>query len=78
MPYLWRAVDQEGEVLETYVTKTREKAAALSFMKKALERRAIGPPLVAAESLSTYRPSRCATLAGAVHNVENQLLTLPR
>ncbi|VVT10691.1 hypothetical protein ERY430_50155 [Erythrobacter sp. EC-HK427] len=36
MHYLWRAVDQEGEVLESYVTKTRDKQAALSFMKKAL------------------------------------------
>ncbi len=37
--FMWRAVDQEGEVLESYVTKTRDKAAALSFMKKALTRR---------------------------------------
>ncbi len=36
--YLWRAVDHEGEVLESYVTKTRDKAAALRFMKKALKR----------------------------------------
>jgi putative transposase len=28
MRYLWRAVDHEGEVLESYVTKTRDKAAA--------------------------------------------------
>jgi putative transposase len=36
--YLWRAVDQEGEVLESYVTKKRDKAAALAFLKKALKR----------------------------------------
>jgi len=35
--YLWRAVDQEGEVLESYVTKKRDKKAALKFMKKALK-----------------------------------------
>ena len=28
MRYLWRAVDHEGEVLESYVTTTRDKAAA--------------------------------------------------
>ena len=39
MVYLGRAVDHEGEVLESYVTKRRDKAAALSFMKKALRRR---------------------------------------
>lgn len=36
--YLWRAVDQEGEILESYVTKTRDKKAALAFMKKLLKR----------------------------------------
>jgi putative transposase len=38
MHYLWRAVDQEGEVLESFVSKTRDKAAALKFIKKALKR----------------------------------------
>jgi putative transposase len=33
--YLWRAVDQEGEILESYITKTRDEGAALTFMKRA-------------------------------------------
>ena len=36
MVYLWRAVDQEGEIFESYITKTRDKEAALRFMKKTL------------------------------------------
>ena len=36
--YLWRAVNHEGEVLESYVTKKRDKKAALKFMKKAMRR----------------------------------------
>jgi putative transposase len=36
--YLWRAVDHEGEILESYVTDTRDKAAALKLIKKALKR----------------------------------------
>lgn len=36
--YLWRAVDHEGEVLESYVTKTRDKKAALKFLKKSMKR----------------------------------------
>jgi putative transposase len=36
--YLWRAVDHEGEVLEAYVTKHRDKAAALRFLKKLMKR----------------------------------------
>jgi len=38
MVYLWRAVDHEGEVLESYVTKKRDKSAALVFIKRALKR----------------------------------------
>jgi putative transposase len=38
MVYLWRAVDHEGEILESFVTKKRDKTAALTFMKKALKR----------------------------------------
>lgn len=38
MVYLWRAVDQEGEILESFVTRKRDKSAALAFMKKALKR----------------------------------------
>jgi putative transposase len=34
--YLWRAVEHEGEVLESFVTKRRDKKAALKFLKKAL------------------------------------------
>jgi putative transposase len=36
--YLWRAVDHEGEVLESFVTKTRNRKAALQFLKKTLKR----------------------------------------
>jgi len=38
MHYLWRAVDHEGEVLESFVTKTRDKKAALKFLRKAMRR----------------------------------------
>lgn len=36
--YLWRAVDHEGEILESFVTKTRDRKAALKFLKKAMHR----------------------------------------
>ena len=38
MHYLWRAVDHEGEVLESCATKKRDKAAALEFLKKMMKR----------------------------------------
>ncbi len=36
--YLWRAVDHEGEVLESFVTKRRDKKTALKFLRKSLRR----------------------------------------
>ena len=36
--YLWWAVDHEGEVLESFVTKTRDKKAAFKFLKKAMRK----------------------------------------
>ena len=39
MHYLWRAVDHEGEVLESFASKERDKPAALKFMKKLMKRR---------------------------------------
>lgn len=38
MHYLWRAVDHEGEVLESFVTKSRDKKAALKFLRKAMRK----------------------------------------
>ena len=35
--YLWRPIDHEGEVLEAYVTKTRDKAATSTLLKKAMK-----------------------------------------
>ncbi len=51
--YLWRAVDHEGEVLESYVTKTRDKQAALTFLKKAMKRYG-APRTVITDRLRSY------------------------
>jgi len=53
MHYLWRAVDHEGEVLESFVTKTRDKAAALKFIKKAMKRHG-NPRAIVTDRLRSY------------------------
>jgi putative transposase len=52
--YLWRAVDHEGEVLESYVTKSRDKRTALAFMKKAMKRHGL-PERITTDGLKSYR-----------------------
>ncbi|OXE37619.1 MAG: IS6 family transposase [Phenylobacterium zucineum] len=52
--YLWRAVDHKGEVLESFVAKKRDKAAALKFLRKALKRH--GPArTIVTDRLRSYR-----------------------
>ena len=51
--YLWRAVDHEGEVLEAFVTKKRDRKAAIRFLKKAMKR--YGRPMaVVTDGLPSY------------------------
>lgn len=57
MHYLWRAVDHEGEVLESYVTKTRDRAAALRFMRNTLKRHGKAEKIVT-DGLRSYPAMR--------------------
>ena len=50
---LWRAVDHEGEVLESYVTKRQDRKAALKFLRKAMKRYG-GPEVVVTDKLRSY------------------------
>jgi putative transposase len=52
--YLWRAVDHEGEVLEAYVSKRRDRKAALKFLKKAM-RRYGQPRVLVTDRCPSYR-----------------------
>ena len=51
--YLWRAVDHEGEVLESYVIKRHDRKAALKFFRKTMKR--FGPPhVIVTDLLRSY------------------------
>ncbi len=51
--YLWRAVDHEGELLESYVTKSRNRRAAVRFIRKALKRHGT-PEVIVTDGLRSY------------------------
>ncbi|MDR3511382.1 MAG: IS6 family transposase [Caulobacteraceae bacterium] len=54
MHYLWRAVDHEGEVLESFATKERDKTAALKFMKRLMKRHG-SAKAITTDGLRSYR-----------------------
>ena len=53
MHYLWRAVDHEGELLEVFATKHRDRRAALKFLKRAMKRYG-GPKAIVTDRLRSY------------------------
>ena len=52
--YLWRAVDHEGEVLEAYVSKHRDRKAAFVFLKKIMKKYG-APKVIVTDRLKSYR-----------------------
>jgi putative transposase len=64
--YLWRAVDHEGEMLEVFATKRRDRKAALRFMKRAMKRYG-RPRSIVTDRLRSYRAA-----LKIIGNVDNQ------
>ena len=52
--YLWRAVDDEGEVLDMLVQRRRDTRAALRLMRKLLKKQGFVPKLLVTDKLRSY------------------------
>ena len=50
--YLWRAIDQNGEVLDVLVQAKRDKRAALKLMRKLLKKHGFAPRTIVTEARS--------------------------
>ena len=49
--WLWRAVDDEGEVLDLFVQRRRDKAAAVKLMRKLLKKQGFAPDVLVTDKL---------------------------
>ena len=52
--WLWRAVDDEGEVLDLLVQRRRDKAAAVKLMRKLLKIQGFAPDMLVTDKLRSY------------------------
>lgn len=52
--YLWRAVDDEGEVLDVMVQKRRDHVAALKLLKRLLRNQPVEPEAIVTDGLASY------------------------
>jgi putative transposase len=52
--YLWRAVDQDGNVLDILVQSRRDKAAARRFFRRLMKKTSVVPRVVVTDKLRSY------------------------
>jgi putative transposase len=52
--WLWRAVDNEGEVLDLLVQRRRDKLAAVKLMRKLLKKQGFAPDVLVTDKLRSY------------------------
>ena len=69
MIYLWRAVDDEGTVLDIVVQSRRNKKAALRLIRKLLKNNGVKPQLIVTDRLGSYRAALKELNMRRVHDV---------
>jgi len=65
--YLWRAVDQEGMVLDILVQSRRNKAAAKKFFRKPLKGLGYVPRVIITDKLRSYGAAKKEILSNVEH-----------
>jgi putative transposase len=64
---LWRAVDEEGEVLDLLVQRRRDKAAAVKLMRKLLKKQSFAPDVLVTDKLRSYGAAKSEIGLSARH-----------
>ena len=65
--YLWRAVDQDGDVLDILVQSKRDKKAAKKFFRKLLKRLRYVPRVIITDKLRSYNAAKAEVLPSVEH-----------
>src|SRR5260370_3871175 len=65
--YLWRAVDQDGDVLDILVQSRRDKKAAKKFFRKLLKGLRYVPRMIITDKLKSYSAAKAEVLPSVEH-----------
>ena len=65
--YLWRAVDEDGDVIDILVQSRRNRRAAVRFFRKLLKSQGCVPRRLITDKLRSYPAARCAVMPSVVH-----------
>jgi len=66
--YLWRAVDQDGEVVDVYLQKRRDGAAARRFLKRLLKKHRDEPRKIVTDKLKSYGVAHRELIPDTIHD----------
>ena len=66
--YLWRAVDQDGEVIDVFLQKRRDGAAAKRFFKRLLKIHVGEPRKIVTDKLRSYGVAYRELIPDAIHD----------
>jgi putative transposase len=73
LQYLWRAVDQDGEVLDILVQSRRNKPAAKKFFRKLLKGLQYMPRAIITDQLGSYAAAKAEVLPAVEHRRDKGL-----
>ena len=65
--WLWRAVDDEGEVLDLLVQRRRDREATVKLVRKQLKKQGFGPEVLVTDKLRSYGAARSEIGLSARH-----------
>ncbi|MFT7288130.1 MAG: putative transposase [Halieaceae bacterium] len=68
--YLWRAVDQDGEVVDVYLQSKRDGAAARRFFKRLLRSHGGEPRKIVTDKLRSYGVAHRELIPEAIHSTQ--------
>jgi putative transposase len=71
--YLWRAVDQDGNVLDILVQPRRDAKAAKRFFRKLLKRQCTSPRVLVTDKLRSYQAAHRAVMPSVEHRQSRYL-----
>ena len=73
MVYLWRAVDQDGDVLDILVQPRRNKKAAKKFFRKLLKGLQYVPRAIVTDKLRSYAAAKAEVMPSVEHQQQGRL-----
>src|ERR687894_2535236 len=65
--YAFRAIDEDGQFIDVYVSPTRDTAAATTFLTRAVERSEVTPSVATTDKAAIYPPALAAVVPEIMH-----------